>query len=324
MDMTVLLIVGGVIAVVLLAVGLFVSTRQDRKLVDDRVGRFLDEGDAQAAAALPKEKGQSQFSEWIGSQATKFSWGQGISRDLARADLKLKVGEYLMMHVIAVGFVGGLAWWFGGQAVLSALIGGGVGFFLPGFYVRREQAQRLKRFDGQLADMLNLMVNGLRAGYSTMQALEAVSRELPPPIADEFRRVVQEMQLGVPMERALENLLRRITSKDLDLVVTAMNVQREVGGNLSEILDSISHTIRERVRIKGEIMVLTSQVMMSGKFLAAMPVMLAGGLYFLNRAYMMNFFNPETRMVGIPMLVSSAILIAIGYFIMTKIADIEV
>jgi tight adherence protein B len=88
--------------------------------------------------------------------------------------------------------------------------------------------------------MLNLMVNGLRAGYSTMQAMEAISKELPAPISDEFRRVVQEMQLGVPMETALDNLLRRIPSDDLDFVITAINVQREVGGNLSEILDSIS------------------------------------------------------------------------------------
>src|SRR5690606_32712742 len=111
----------------------------------------------------------------------------------------------------------------------------------------------LQHFNDQLADMLNLMVNGLRAGYSTMQAMEAVSREMPAPISDEFRRVVQEMQLGISMEVALDNLLRRIPSDDLDLVITAINVQREVGGNLAEIMDTISYTIRERVRVKGEI-----------------------------------------------------------------------
>jgi hypothetical protein len=119
--------------------------------------------------------------------------------------------------------------------------------------------------------MLNLMVNGLRAGYSTMQAMESISKELPPPVCDEFRRVVQEMQIGIPMETALDNLLRRIPSPDLDFVVTAINVQREVGGNLSEILDSISFTIRERVRIKGEIRVLTSQVRASGTVLSLIP-----------------------------------------------------
>lgn len=157
-----------------------------------------------------------------------------------------------------------------------------------------------------------------------MQAMEAVSREMPIPISDEFRRVVQEMQLGISMERALDNLLRRIPSDDLDLVVAAMNVQREVGGNLAEILDTISHTIRERVRIKGEIRVLTSQVLYSGRFLAMMPIMIALALFALNRPYMMQFFNPETRLIGIPMLIVGGLMITAGYFVMVRIASIDV
>jgi tight adherence protein B len=168
------------------------------------------------------------------------------------------------------------------------------------------------------------MVNGLRAGYSTMQAMEAVSREMPSPISDEFRRVVQEMQLGLPQERTLDNLLRRIPSEDLDLVVAAMNVQREVGGNLAEILDTISYTIRERVRIKGEVKVLTSQVMYSGRFLAMMPIIISLILWGVNRPYMMEFFNPETRIVGIIALVITFILIGSGYMVMNKIATIDV
>ncbi len=153
----------------------------------------------------------------------------------------------------------------------------------------RQQARRLNKFNDQLSDMLNLMVNGLRAGYSTLQALEAVSRELPSPICEEFRRVVQEMQLGISMEAALANLLRRIPSDDLDFVITAINVQREVGGNLSEILDTISFTIRERVRIKGEIRVITAQVRVSGIILSLIPVGLTVVLWFLNPEYLMSF-----------------------------------
>ena len=122
----------------------------------------------------------------------------------------------------------------------------------------------------------------------------------------------------------MDNLTLRIPSKDLDLLVTAINVQREVGGNLAEILDTISHTIRERVRVKGEIRILTSQVMTSGRFLAVMPVAVIILMYFLNRAYMMRFFNPATRMFGIPALIIGAGMIAVGYFLMTKIASIEV
>jgi tight adherence protein B len=203
------------------------------------------------------------------------------------------------------------------------VIGAVLGAFAPRFYVKRQQGVRLRRFDEQLSDMLNLMVNGLRAGYSTMQAMEAVSKEMPTPMNDEFHRVVQEMQLGIPMEAALNNLLRRIPSPDLDFVVTAINVQREVGGNLSEILDIISFTIRERVRIKGEIRVMTAQVRASGTLLALIPAGLALMLWFLNRDYLMSFFDagPVCGWSAIAVIV---IMIISGYFVMMKIADIEV
>jgi tight adherence protein B len=189
-------------------------------------------------------------------------------------------------------------------------------------YVKRQQTQRLQKFDNQLGDMLNLMVNGLRAGFSTMQAMEAVSKELPPPICDEFHRVVQEMQLGVPMERALDNLLRRIPSEDLDLVITAINVQREVGGNLAEILDTISFTIRERVRIKGEIRVLTTQASYSGKMLSFLPLGVMGILYLMNRVYMMEFF--VHGICGYIPLAIAAMLIGAGSFVMGKLADVDI
>jgi tight adherence protein B len=126
------------------------------------------------------------------------------------------------------------------------------------------------------------------------------------------------------MERALNNLYRRIPSEDLDFVITAINIQREVGGNLAEILDIISFTIRERIRIKGEIRVLTSQVMYSGRILALMPVGLLMVLWFLNRDYMMTFFVPENRLCGLIALGTAGLMIGIGYFVMTKIASIEV
>jgi tight adherence protein B len=170
--------------------------------------------------------------------------------------------------------------------------------------------------------MLNLMVNGLRAGYSTMQAMEAISKEMPSPISDEFRRVVQEMQLGIPMDKALDNLIRRIPSEDLDFVITAINVQREVGGPLAEILDTIAFTIRERIRIKGEIRVMTSQVVMSGRILSGVPFAVFVILWFVNQEYMSEFFND--LVCGGSALALGLVMIGIGYAIMMKIADIEV
>ena len=315
---TIIAIVGGVILVILLIVGVVISSSSDRRLVEDRLGQYLDEG---AKQDEKKQKEDTALSEWVSKRVAKTSFGDRVARDLARADLKLKIAEYFALMAIAAIGLGGVLWFFGD--IPGLIFGMGVGFAAPGIYVKQQQKARLKKFNDQLGDMLNLMVNGLRAGYSTMQAVEAVSKELPPPICDEFRRVVQEMQIGIPMETALENLLRRIPSPDLDFVVTAINVQREVGGNLSEILDTISFTIRERVRIKGEINVLTSQVRASGTLLSLLPLCLTVLIYFVNRNYIMEIANAGTVCL---IIVVSVVLFLLGtsYAIMMNIANIEV
>jgi len=317
--MVIVLMVGGGIAVILLIVGIVISSSGERTLVDDRLNKYLEE-DQNNSVTDKDSKGA--LTDWVNKRVEKSTFGERIARDLARADLKFKPGEYIALYVIAM--VGGalIAYFAGGRLILSAFIGAVIGAFLPGLYVRSQKGKRLVRFNDQLPDMLNLVVNGLRAGYSTMQAMEAVSKELPAPICDEFKRVVQEMQLGIPMEKALDNLLRRIPSEDLDFVVTAINVQREVGGNLAEIMDVISYTIRERVRIKGEIRALTAQAIYSGRALAIMPVGLLCVLYFLNRTYVMEFFS--NGFCGWIPLVVAGLLIIFGYFVMTRIANVEV
>lgn len=314
-----ILVVGGGLALLLLVVGAVATATSEQSVVEQRLTRYLEEEED-----IPSGEKSSPVGDWLNKRLEGSELGGGIARELARADLKLKPAEYIASQVIAAVGFGAVGWYVGGRSPLFGALGALVGWMLPKIYVRRLQSQRLTRFNDQLADMLNLMVNGLRAGYSTMQAMEAVSKEMPAPIADEFRRVVQEMQLGLPMERALDNLLRRIPSDDLDLVITAINVQREVGGNLAEILDTISYTIRERVRIKGEVRVMTAQVMYSGRFLAMLPVLISLALWFLNRPYMMEFFNPETRIPGIIMLSIGISMIGAGYFVMTRIASIEV
>jgi len=316
-----ILIGGGGLAVILLAVGVAFTVTSERSLVEQRLGRYVTD---EARAAKKEMEKSTPVADWVNARLEKSKMGGGIARELARADLKLRTAEYIVVVILVGLLMSAFIWYVGGRNIIVALIGFVVGIMLPRIYVKRQQAQRLQHFNEQLADMLNLMVNGLRAGYSIMQAMEAVSREMPAPIADEFHRVVQEMQLGISMEVALDNLLRRIPSDDLDLVVAAMNVQREVGGNLAEILDTISYTIRERVRIKGEIRVLTSQVIYSGRFLAMMPLIISAALWFLNRPYMMQFFNPDTRLFGMIALGIGALMIAMGYFVMTRIATIDV
>jgi len=314
------LIIGGGLALILLIIGLLFSVTSERALVEERLSKLIEEEKSPNAS----KEFKSALTDWVNRRVEKSSFGERIARELARADLKFKPGEYIALYAISITGFAMVAFFLGGRLLPSALIGAVMGAFVPRLYVNRQQGRRLRRFNEQLPDMLNLVVNGLRAGFSMMQALESVSKEMPPPICDEFRRVVQEMQLGIPMERALNNLYRRIPSEDLDFINTAINVQREVGGNLAEILEIISFTIRERIRIKGEIRVLTSQMMYSGRILALMPVGLLLILWFINRDYMMTFFVPENRLCGLIALGTAGLMIAIGYFVMTKIASVEV
>jgi tight adherence protein B len=317
---TLILLIGGVIAMVMLIIGIFLNTSEGRGLVDKRLKNYL-EIDSKSGQ---KPDMKNALTNWVNRRVDKSSFGERIARELARADLKFKPGEYIALYVIAIVGLAMITYLIGGRLFLSAVIGGIIGSFLPRMYLKSQQSKRLHKFNDQLPDMINLVVNGLRAGFSTLQAMEAVSKELPPPICDEFKRVVQEMQLGVSMEKALMNLLRRIPSEDLDFVVTSINIQREVGGNLAEIMEIISFTIRERIRIKGEIRVLTSQMKFSGRILSLMPVFLILTLYFLNRDYIMDLFLPENLLCGSIALGLAAVLIVVGYFVMNKFAQIEV
>jgi tight adherence protein B len=319
-----LYILGGA-GILLLFIGIILSRAPTA--VEERLGRYSDVGAGLMGAPAAKEsKGaleKSAVADYINKLGEGSDFFDKISRHLAQADLKFRPGEYIVLiaGASAVFFIIG---YIISQSLGFAFLCGIAGIFAPPIYTKRAQSKRLRLFDNQLGDMLNLMVNGLRAGYSTLQAMEAVSRELPTPISDEFRRVVQEMQLGIPMEDALDHLIRRIDSDDLDLVITAVNVQREVGGNLAEILDVISYTIRERVRIKGEIAALTAQGRATAWVISALPIVLMLLLYLVNREYFMQFFNPDTRNCGIPMLSAAGIMVVLGFAIVQKIVKIDI
>jgi tight adherence protein B len=326
MDPTLVLVVGGGLGLLLLVVGVVVSLVGGGSVVEERLGRYAETGglvttgQEESADARERSTPLSDFLNRMGEGTDLFA---SLSKNLAQADIKLRPAEYLAA-VAGCAAAGAILGFFLGGGILMAIVLGAVGAFVPKIYVGRAKVSRLKKFDRQLGDMLNLMVNGLRAGYSTLQAMEAVSREMPQPINDEFRRVVQEMQLGITMEDALDHLLRRIASDDLDLIVTAVNVQREVGGNLAEILDVISYTIRERVRIKGEIQTLTAQGRATAWVISMLPLALLVLLYLVNRDYFMQFFNPETRSCGIPLLILAGLMVSTGFAVTQKMVDIDI
>ena len=242
-----------------------------------------------------------------------------VARDLARANLKLRVAEYYYIRMGMSLGMGVLLFVF--RDPVSGLVGFFAGYMLPRFWIGRKIGGRLKGFNKQLPDTIVLLSNSLRAGSSFLQSIELVSREGAPPMSEEMGRVVREVNLGLGMEEALANLVRRIKSDDLDLMVTAIGIQQQVGGNLAEILDTIAFTIRERVRIKGDINTLTAQGRVSGYLVAFLPIGLGVALNAINPAFMQPLF---TETIGRILIAVGAVMMTIGFLAIRKITDIKV
>lgn len=328
--------VGGLLAVGLIVYGVLSS--RSKGDVAERLDRFAGRGEV-AVAEAPAKKGRTTSA--LARQVDRAIAGRGfadrIARDLAQANLKFTVAEFLALRLIAaivggvIGYIiGVIRQW--GVSIPMILLGAGIGLFLPSIYLRIAKGRRLRAFNNQLGDTITLLANSLRSGYSLLQSMEMVAREAPPPVSEEFHRVVQEVGLGLSSQDALANLYRRVPSDDLDLMITAINIQHEVGGNLAQILDTIGHTIRERVRIKGEIRVLVAQQRISGYVVAAMPIILAVILTFLTPSYMEPLFTigwppftvPSGQEGWICLPICALLLMGIGFAIIQRIVNIEV
>ncbi len=333
--LTLIVIVGIILTIGTVAGGIYLS-RRGGDATQQRLGQFVGGGSLDSAEENEEKKkpgGTSLLTQNLDQVLEERGLGRNMATELARADLKITVAEFWALNLISIVGVTALAWVIYGGFVMP-LIGAVVGFFLPKMWLKMRQKARLKRFNNQLGDGITLMANGLRSGYSLLQAMDAVGREMPEPMALEFKRVVREVGLGVDNERAFVNLLRRVPSDDLDLMITAINVQHEIGGNLAEILEIIGFVIRERVRIKGEIAVLTAQGQLSGYIISGLPVALGLLLYAMNQAYIGKMiFTCES--LGIPdarctqpcgwiMVGAGILMIAAGFFAIQKIIQIEV
>jgi tight adherence protein B len=311
--------VGAALAVLLVFAGISLARRSGDQAIEERLDLYGGRSGAEDKDAAPRKKRRSAM-DGLDAAMVRRGFAANLRTDLARADLKLRVAEFMAVTVlVAVLFVllGRLL--FGSP--LLALLAGVIGFFVPRFYVGMRKGKRLNAFNDQLGDTITLLANSLRSGYSIVQSMETVANQLPNPMSGEFHRVTQEIGLGLHYEQALNNMLRRVPSDDLDLMITAINIQGKVGGNLAEILDTIGHTIRERVRIKGEIRVLTAQQMISGYVLSFLPLALGLILYMINKSYMTNLFSDPCGwiMVGV-----SLLMITAGFLAIKKIVNIEV
>ena len=318
-----------VVAIVLVVFAVTIRSRQRNEL-EDRLGRYSDVNYiddnklklAEADAPQQDKKKESALAIRLDSLIAGQDFAKNIKQQLARADLNLTVTEYIALHFIAMLGLAAVGFLLTGGQIIFVILGGGVGLFVPRLYISNLQATRLKKFEQQLPDVLSLWVNALRSGYSNMQSLEAIAREAPPPAAGEIRRVVLEVQIGISQEEALDHLLTRMPSDDLDLIITAINIQREVGGNLAEILDVIGHTIRERIKLKGEIQVLTAQGRITGWIISLLPIALAVFLAITQQDYMGRLLS--NRSCGWPMLGIGLGMIGMGAAVIQKVVDIEI
>jgi tight adherence protein B len=292
--------------------------------MENRLERYGHITDAPTAETTTKQRPGSAMSGMLNTAVKDKSFAANVLTQLARADLRMTVGEFLLMRIGAgvLGFLIG-AFFGRGSAGLLVVFGimlGTVGSMAPVMYLNMRAKKRQKQFIGQLGDTIGLMANSMRAGYSLLQTMELISKESPAPMCDEFRRVVREVGLGISPQVALNNLLRRIPSEDLDLMVSAINIQHEIGGNLGQILDIIGETIRERVRIKGEIGVLVAQQEISGYVICAMPILMFGVLLVINPTYL----NQMLVWPWLCMPIGGLVLLVTGFFVMKKITAIEV
>jgi tight adherence protein B len=326
-----ILIAAGVAFLLMLGAGIALIAG-GRGNVDERLEQFV--GNA-ATAEIVDEIEDSRPRVDVADRLDKIISGRAffdpIKIRIAKSDVKLRVSEYMILVVLSGLGVMGLGYYFFDGSWIMAIVGFVFGLRIPRMYINFAANRRMNTFNDQLGDTLNLWVNALRSGYSVLQAMESIATELPPPVSREFERVVQEVRLGLGLEQALANMYRRVPSDDLDLVITAVNIQREVGGNLAEVLDTISFTIRERVRIKGEIKTLTAQGRVSGWIISLLPVGLGMVLYLMNPDYVSQLWVKEKPWIFEPVfpcgwvvLGAGAMLIIIGALAIRKIVDIEV
>ena len=313
----------GVLLALVIAIGISLSfwlvsslVRSQTEVIQDRLETYA----ARGRSTGPERRPRRTIAVRLDQELRKRAFGRQLAEDLSRADMQLRLSEFVVLCILAGVLSVLLGLILFGTPVLAALLGF-MGYFLPRLHLKQRMASRLKAFNEQLGDALRLLVSSLRSGYSILQSLDVVASELPDPIATEFARVVREVGLGLSQEEAFNNMLKRVKSDDLDMMVTAINVQREVGGNLAEILDTISETISERVRIQGEIRVLTAQQMISGYLVTGLPFAVSMLLFAINRSYMSQMFND---LCGLAMAATGLLMVTTGFVLIRKLVRIEV
>lgn len=294
---------------------------------EDRLRRYAESLEASGVEDTDPSRGKRRGLGWMARLLSGFGLGSRLASALMRADVPLTVAEFLLI-VLGAALVGLLIGLFRIGPVLGPPIGplAGLGLALvlgavPLLYLRIKEAGRKRAITEQLPDILTLLVGSLRSGQGLSQAIGMLVDEVPPPAADEFARVHRAMGLGISVQQALWNMAERVGTDDLDLVVTAITVQYEMGGNLAETLETIAETVRDRINLLREVRVMTSQQRYTGYVLALLPLVTGLLIFVVNPEYIGRLFEPG----WVRLLPAAAVLMQIvGYLIMRRIVDIEV
>jgi len=319
-----LVLIGAFLTVVLLIIGIYSLIFSSKIDTLSRLKKYTAEGNIQTGVQKAKEDDKEnlifKLFGALGRILPKSRYLEKKKKKLVQAAVLMKVDEFIGMSLICAGALA-LVSYLLLKSITIALILLPVGFIIPDFIVGRKKLKRMGKISSQLPEALTIISNGLRAGFSFNQAIATVISEISGPLSEEFKKVLRDNSLGKPLEEALNNMSERTDDEDLDMVITALVVQRQVGGNLAEILDNISFTIRERVRIKSEIKTLTAQGRISGLIVSLLPIALALALSVINPGYLTVLF---TTFIGKFMVICGIVMQLVGIFILTRLVDIKV
>ena len=317
--------------VLLISVGVFLSmmtlllwlhqfVSADNRVFVDRLDRFavkMNKSGEEGNDPKGLRRVILKLSQHLGSP----KWERSLDHRMQQASLPIKGAEFMVI-CLSLAFLGfAIVYIRSVGNVIFAFAGAFTLFCIPYLIVRARIIRRMKALNLQLGDALILISNSLRTGYSFLQSFDLVAREMQPPISAEFSRTIKEMNLGMTTEDALAGMDKRINSNDLNLVITAVLIQRQVGGNLAELLDNLSHTIRERVRVRGHIQTLTAQGRISGLVVSLLPIVVGFCIFFLNPEYINVLFTHHT---GNMLLIGAAVSQIIGIVLVRSIVNIEV
>ena len=293
---------------------------EPREFLRNRVQQLMGrEVTRKSPPTLIKKTDELSEIPWFNRLLHNLGVALNLRRLLEQADVKLRVGEFILYSLLA-SMVGWTIAWLLNNALLRIVLPSAMGY-APLLWLKMCRRRRLKKFEQQFPDALDLMTTALRAGHSFAGAIQLVGQEAPPPVATEFHKTFDEQNLGKPMERALHDLTERVDSLDLRFFVTAVSIQRETGGNLAEILSNISRTVRERFKVLGQIKTFTAQGRFSGLILAFMPFAFGLIIWFIDPKYVLLLLHDP---LGHYLLGLAFVLQLIGNFFIRKIVNIDV